>query len=69
MGFCGIDLIGLLVAAIIIGLVFAIVNLILPKVPFFGGMVGQIAVWIMWAIVAIFIIVRVIAPLLSCAGL
>lgn len=66
---CGIDLIGLMVAAVIIGLLIAIVTLLFPKLPFFGGIIGTIVQWILWAIVAIFVITRVVAPLLSCAAL
>lgn len=66
---CGIDLGALLITAVIIGLIVAIIQLIFPKVPFLGGLVGQIVSLVLWAIIAILIIKAVIIPLLSCAGL
>lgn len=61
---CGIDLIGLAVAAIVIGVVYYLIQLI----PFFAPFKAVINI-LFAAIVAIFVLVRVIAPLLNCAGL
>lgn len=69
---CGFDaafLINLLIIAIVIGLAYAIIQLILPKFPIFTGIIGQIVFWIFWAIVAIFVLSKIVLPLLKCAGL
>ena len=61
---CGLDIIGLAVAAIVIAVVYFIIN----AIPFFAPFKSIINI-LFAAIVAIFVILKVIAPLLSCAGL
>lgn len=65
---CGIDLIGLLVAAIILALAFAILQWVISKVPVIAG-ASVIINWIFWAIVAIFVLLHVVKPLFGCAGI
>lgn len=64
---CGIDLVGLLVALIIIAVAYYVLQFILSKFPLAG--LGTVITVIFWALVAIFLVMKVLAPLLNCAGL
>ena len=63
---CGIDIGGLLITAVIVAGLIAIVQLIIPKAPFFSGVIGQVVTIVLWMVVAILVIKAVIIPLLSC---
>lgn len=67
--FCGIELGSLLITAIIIAGLIAIIQLVFPKFPIFGGLIGQIVTIVLWMVVAILVVKSVIIPLLNCAGL
>lgn len=61
---CGIDLIGIVIAAIVLTALYFILN----AIPFLATFRNIINILIA-ALAAIFVVVKVIAPLLSCAGI